>query len=93
MLPIYVQITEDIKMEYSTAEIFEICSKEDNITLKLAIEQPEDVMVIQTFLKPIDSQDYEVEMLEENRYKIKSKLHGYINDYLEVKFSFQLKFI
>lgn len=86
MLPLNVWLNDEIKIEYSTAEIFSVNKENEITTLIISIEQPKDTMIIQTKLTPTESLNYELEKLTKNRYKIHSKLHGYINDYIEIKF-------
>ena len=86
MFPLNVRINEEIFIEYSTAEIYCINKDKEITTLIISIEQPVDTMIIQTNLTPIISITYKLEKLNKNRYKIYSNLHGYINDYIEIKF-------
>lgn len=83
MLPLNLQFNPDVFIVYTTAEIIDWTKNGDDMTITLVLTQPSDEMVIKTSYSVKPSSDYTIEILPEG-IKIKSLLHGYINDRLEI---------
>lgn len=83
MLPLNIQLTDDIFVKYSTAEIIKVDACDNEIILTLALTQPQDEIVIKTnyLVQPSDS--YEIEKMADY-IRIKSLLHGYIENKLNI---------
>ncbi|MEH7237240.1 beta-galactosidase [Bacillus sp. JJ1562] len=82
MLPLDVQINDLIKINYSTAEIRYIESR----LIEFRLTQKQDVIQLETSLDIQDSNDYEINHLEDGRVLIKSNKHAKVDDKLVVKF-------
>lgn len=85
MLPLRVTVHNNVFVEYSTAEICEI-EEDDKGTIRvgLALGQPEDVIMLKTSHVPVASEDYKVEKMQENTYRITSLKHGYIHHHIYI---------
>ncbi len=89
MLPMGIEFADDVYIEYSTAEITGFEHTSDGFEITLALSQPQDELVLRTSHEPLISDFYTVSESvsgNERQIKIKSELHGYINDSLVIGF-------
>ncbi|PGS48761.1 beta-galactosidase [Bacillus sp. AFS041924] len=71
MLPIQVNLTEDIFIEYGSGEIFEIERKDDELKVNVKIMQDEEFLFISSKWIPQESNWIQVEQIESNQYIVK----------------------
>lgn len=87
MLPMDIEFSKDLSIKYSTAEIIGFESTDHSMHLVLSLTQPEDEIVLRSVFSPLPSDDYSVAAASDGFIKIVSKLHGAINDTLDIDFS------
>ncbi|MHB1453470.1 MAG: beta-galactosidase [Saccharofermentanales bacterium] len=86
MLPLDIGFSKDLYIRYSTAEIIGFESSGSGMHLVLSLTQPEDEIVLRSAFRPMPSEHYSVAAAGDGFIKIISKLHGAINDKLDIDF-------
>lgn len=72
MLPVNIPITEDVKLLYGTAEIFDVTRTKDTLSLDVKLKQTEDEIVLEsTRWQPLETAGVEVEKKTDHQFKVK----------------------
>ncbi|MHB8963502.1 MAG: beta-galactosidase [Saccharofermentanales bacterium] len=87
MLPLDIEFSKDLYIKYSTAEIIGFESTDNGFRLTISLTQPEDEIVLRTAYKPLPSNNYSISEAPGGMVSIISKLHGAINDTLDIDFA------
>ncbi|WP_173917630.1 beta-galactosidase [Halobacillus sp. Marseille-Q1614] len=71
MLPINITITEDVKILFGTAEVFELTESEDTLSMKVRLKQDKELLSFETFKwQPVETQGVKIERKSDAIFKV-----------------------